>query len=264
MTAPSTIKSKSEEREPAEPVRVLVAGTSPLLTSVWSATLASAPGFHVVGSSTTLEETLPLVPHSDVLAFCPGTQLESGVEWVRMLTQTFPESRILAVGLPHQDHIILAFIEAGACAYVPQDETVDSVLQSLAGLVRGEAFVAPEVAPALIARLARLRQAHIDPDTVGTRLEPLTPREREILELVANQLTNRDISHRLSIEVGTVKNHVHSILEKMSLESRYQAAAYVEAAHRSELVESTESLAGSAGSGGAEAAPVRVWEIQGE
>jgi DNA-binding NarL/FixJ family response regulator len=252
------------ERKPAETVRVLVAGTSPLLTSVWSATLASAPGFHVVGTSTTLEETLPLVPHCDVLAFCPGTQLESGVEWVRMLTQTFPESRILAVGLPHQDHIILAFIEAGACAYVPQDETVDSVLRSLAGLVRGEAFVAPEVAPALIGRLARLRQAHIDPDTIGTRLEPLTAREREILELIASQLTNRDIATRLSIEIGTVKNHVHSILEKMSLESRHQAAAFVEAAHRSGLVDASEGLAGFAGSGGARSASVRVRETQGE
>ena len=220
------------EGKTAEAVRVLVAGAHPLLTSVWSTALASSRGFHLVGTATTLEETLPLVPHCDIVMFCPGAQVESGVEWVRILAQTFPDSRILVVGIPHHEHVILAFIEAGACAYVPQDQTVEGVLRALEALVRGEAFVAPEVAPALIGRLARLRQAYIEPDTIGTRLEALTAREREILELVAGELTNRDIAYRLSIEIGTVKNHVHSILEKMSLESRRQAAAYIHAAHR--------------------------------
>ena len=219
--------------QPGGAVRVLVAGSNPLLTSVWSTALATGPGFHLVGTSTTLEETLPLVPHADVVMFCPGTQVESGVEWVRILAQTFPDSRILVVGIPHHEHVILGFIEAGACAYVPQDETVEGVLRALQAIVRGEAFVAPDVAPALIARLIRLRQAHLDPDTIGTRLEALTAREREILELVAAELTNRDIAYQLSIEVGTVKNHVHSILDKMSLASRHQAAAYLQAAHRS-------------------------------
>ncbi len=232
---------KAAEAKPADPLRVLVAGANPLLTSVWSTALASDRDVRLVGTSATLEETLPLVPHCDVVMFCPGTQVESGVEWVRILTRTFPDSRILVVGIPHQEHVILAFIEAGACAYVPQDETLDGVTRGLEALVRGEAYVAPEVAPALIGRLARLRQAHIEPDAIGTRLEALTAREREILELVAGQLTNRDIALQLSIEVGTVKNHVHSILEKMSLDSRYQAAAYLQAAHRSGGVHPADS-----------------------
>ena len=74
------------------------------------------------------------------------------------------------------------------------------------------------------AHTARLRQAHIDPDTIGTRLEPLTTREREILELIAGQLTNRDIANRLSIEIGTVKNHVHSMLKKLGVDNRHEAA----------------------------------------
>jgi DNA-binding NarL/FixJ family response regulator len=224
--------TESRLSRPARPQRVLVASTNSLLTSVWSGTLASSPGFRLTGTATTLEEAMPLVPHCDVILFGPGAQVEAGVEWVRIVTQTFHDSRILVVGIPHQDHVILAYIEAGACAYVPQDETVERVLQSLEAVVRGEAYVAPEVAPALIGRLARLRQAHIEPDTIGTRLEALTPREREILELVAGQMTNRDIAAHLAIEVGTVKNHVHRILEKMALESRHQAAACLQAASK--------------------------------
>jgi DNA-binding NarL/FixJ family response regulator len=210
--------------------RVLLAGVNPLLTSMWTAAIATRPGLTLAGAATSIEETLALAPHCDVLLLSVVGQVESGVEWVRLITRTFPESRILVVGIPHQEHVILGYIEAGASAYVPEDETVEQVLESIPGVVRGEAYVAPDVAPALIGRLARLRQAYAEPETLGTRLEALTPRERQILELIARELSNRDIAETLLIEVGTVKNHVHSILEKLSVESRHQAASYQRAA----------------------------------
>jgi two-component system NarL family response regulator len=210
--------------------RVLLAGVNPLLTSMWTAAIATRPGLTLAGAATSIEETLALAPHCDVLLLSVVGQVESGVEWVRLITRTFPESRILVVGIPHQEHVILGYIEAGASAYVPEDETVEQVLESIPGVVRGEAYVAPDVAPALIGRLARLRQAYAEPETIGTRLEALTPRERQILELIARELSNRDIAETLLIEVGTVKNHVHSILEKLSVESRHQAASYQRAA----------------------------------
>jgi DNA-binding NarL/FixJ family response regulator len=210
--------------------RVLLAGVNPLLTSMWTAAIATRPGLTLAGAATSIEETLALVPHCDVLLLSVVGQVESGVEWVRLISRTFPESRILAVGIPHQEHVILGYIEAGASAYVPEDETVEQVLESIPGVMRGEAYVAPDVAPALIGRLARLRQAYAEPETIGTRLEALTPRERQILELIARELSNRDIAETLLIEVGTVKNHVHSILEKLSVQSRHQAASYQRAA----------------------------------
>ncbi len=206
-------------------LRVLVAGPSPLMTSVWSTAIASSTRFSLVGNATSVEETLALAPESDVVLLSALTQVEAGVEWVRLVTRVHPESRILVVGIPHEEHVILAYVEAGASAYIPQQETVERVLEWLPRVARGEAHISPEVAPALVARLARLRQAYVEPESLGTRLEALTPREREILDLVARNLSNRQIAERVLIEVGTVKNHVHNILDKLSLESRHQVAS---------------------------------------
>jgi DNA-binding NarL/FixJ family response regulator len=224
-------------------MRVLIAGSNAMQTSVWSAAIASRPELKGVGTTTTLEDTLPLVPHSDILLLSVAGHVEAAVEWVRTITRTFPDSRILVAGIPHQEHIILGYVEAGASAYVPEDETVQSVLESLPAAMRGEAHIASDVAPALIGRLARLRQSYAEPETLGTRLEALTPRERQILELIADNLSNRAIADALLIEVGTVKNHVHSILEKLSMESRHQAAAYFQSARQGEGP--AEPLAGS-------------------
>jgi two-component system response regulator DegU len=215
------------KRKEAGKLRVLVVGTSRLMTSAWSAAIGSSSTIETVGEVTSPEEALALVPHSDVVLFCALTQVEAGVEWVRVITRAFPESRILAVGIPNLEHVILGYVEAGACAYLSDEETIDCVLESLSGAVHGQAYVAPEVAPALIARLARLRQAYVEPESLGSRLGALTPREREILELIAQNLGNRQIADRLLIEIGTVKNHVHSILDKLSMESRHQVAAHL-------------------------------------
>jgi DNA-binding NarL/FixJ family response regulator len=211
-------------------VRVVIAGSNPLQTSVWSAAVITRPELELVGSATTLEDSLPLVPHSDIVLLSVAGHVETAVEWVRTITRNFPDSRILVAGIPHQEHIILGYIEAGASAYIPEDETVEKVLVSLPAALRGEALIAPDIAPALIGRLARLHQSYSEPETVGTRLEALTGRERQILELIARNMSNRDIADSLLIEVGTVKNHVHSILEKLSMESRHQAAAYFQGA----------------------------------
>jgi len=208
-------------------LRVLVVGSGPLTTSVWSTAIRSSKELNPVGTATSLEETIARVPECDVVLLCALTQVEAGVEWVRLITRAFPESRIMVVGIPHQEHVVLAYVEAGACAYVPEQETIESVLESLPGMVRGEAHVAPELAPALIARLTRLRQAYVEPESLGSRLEALTPREREILDLVARNLSNQEIADRLQIEIGTVKNHVHNLLDKLSMESRHQAAAHL-------------------------------------
>jgi two-component system NarL family response regulator len=204
-----------------------VLGPNPLQTSVWSTAISATPTMSLAGSFTNVDELLPTVPECDVVLLNAAQQVEQGVEWVRQITRTHPDSRIVVAGIPSHEHVILAYIEAGALAYVPQEETVERVLEALPAVLRGEAFVAPDVAPALIGRLTRLRQAYIEPETAGSRLGTLTPRERQVLELLAQCLSNREIADRLLIEIGTVKNHVHNVLDKLSMSNRRQAASYL-------------------------------------
>jgi len=93
--------------------------------------------------------------------------------------------------------------------------------------VDDKVFVSPKIAAAMMERLSDLAQMFSDVENSVTDDAGLTPRELEVLELIGEGLTNQQISERLVIEVGTVKNHVHSILEKLNVGSRGEAAAYL-------------------------------------
>lgn len=242
------MQAHTAERE-AEKIRILILGSNPLLTSVWSSAISSAPSLELIGSFTTLEEVLPVLPACDAVLLSPAQQVEQGVEWVREITRAHPESRIVVAGIPSLEHVILAYIEAGALAYVPHDETVERVLDALPAVLRGEAYVAPDVAPALIGRLTRLRQAYVEPETAGSRLEALTPRERQVLELIGQCLSNREIADRLLIEIGTVKNHVHNVLDKLEMTNRRQAASCLRACLGSEALPEAGNNGRRAGEG---------------
>jgi DNA-binding NarL/FixJ family response regulator len=102
---------------------------------------------------------------------------------------------------------------------------VDELLRNIRAAYRGEALVSPEIAGALMSRVTELAQIFAEVTSIPESVE-LTSREHEVLKLVAKDLSNQEIADRLVIEVGTVKNHVHSILQKLNASSREDAAAY--------------------------------------
>lgn len=206
--------------------RVLSVSSERLAASVWRATLGAEPGLRVVGTAYRLADALDAAAASDVILFSPAEGVEAGVGWVRALADRQGGAPIVAVGLPREDAAALAYVEAGASAFVFQDESVTAVLRAIHAVGRGEAMIPADMAPALIHRLHRLRQSYVDPLEAGQSLEALTPREHDVLGLLARGLTNHQIARRLEIETGTVKNHVHNILDKLETDDRRRAAAY--------------------------------------
>ena len=133
----------------------------------------------------------------------------------------------MVMGVADTEPVIMGYINAGAFGYVLRDDSIHELLANIRAASEDKAIVTPALAARLISRIAelsdKLSEVGIDP----TDYEELTPREREILTLIGDGLTNQEIADRLVIELGTVKNHVHSILEKLNVNSRKDAALYL-------------------------------------
>jgi two-component system nitrate/nitrite response regulator NarL len=142
---------------------------------------------------------------------------------MRALAATAPEVKVVALGVPEVEPHILACAEAGVAAYVPREGSLDDLVVTLKGVAVGEVLCSPHIVASLFRRLATLALER--PSEEATRR--LTVRETEILKLVDEGLTNKEIGRRLCIELPTVKNHIHNILEKLQLGSRSEAAAWM-------------------------------------
>jgi two-component system, NarL family, nitrate/nitrite response regulator NarL len=135
---------------------------------------------------------------------------------IRTIARTSPIVRLIAFGLPEDARPIIACAEAGAAGYISSEGSLDDLVSAIHRVVRGEATCSPRVTAQLLRRLAVLAE-----EGRPEELEPsLTSRELEVAALISDGMTNKEIARRLSIEVATVKNHVHHILEKLGVRRR--------------------------------------------
>jgi two-component system, NarL family, nitrate/nitrite response regulator NarL len=134
-------------------------------------------------------------------------------------------SSVLALTVPNNIDALLEFAELGISGFVTVDAPVDELVEALESVAHGEMLCSPSFAAALLRRVADLsrRQEALEPPV------NLTAREQEIVRLIDEGLSNKQIAHRLSIQLATVKNHVHHIIEKVGAQGRVEAAARVRA-----------------------------------
>ena len=142
----------------------------------------------------------------------------------RVLPQVARESgatKVLALGVEESDEGLVACLEAGASGWVPRDGSLDQLVARIQSVARGEMECSPRLAGRLAERVAKLA---VQVDSGGSDTH-LTARESEIVLLIEEGLSNKQIAGRLSIELCTVKNHVHRILEKLNVSRRGEVAA---------------------------------------
>jgi DNA-binding NarL/FixJ family response regulator len=141
--------------------------------------------------------------------------------FVHRIERVAPDAKVVAYGILDEERQALSCAEAGVAAFVPGEATAEQLVGTILGLARGEFSCSPRFAAALIQRVRALAQgaAPAGPDA------RLTRREGGILALIDEGLSNKEIAARLGIEVCTVKNHVHHILEKLHATRRSQAVA---------------------------------------
>ncbi len=130
--------------------------------------------------------------------------------------------RVVVLGIVEREHEVVAFAEAGVAAYVTLDDPLDTLLHTIHEAARGDATCSPRITGMLLSHVASLATER---ERSMRRTVHLTRREMEILRLVGEGMSNKEIASALSIELTTVKNHVHHVLEKLGAGSRARAVA---------------------------------------
>lgn len=188
------------------------------------AELLDAQGdLRVVGESGTAASTLPRIAATspDVVLLDVRLPDGDGIELCRAIRSRFPRVRCLVFTAFDDDEATYAAVLAGAAGYVLKDVRGPSLVEAVRRVARGGSLLSPSVVARLVTALDRPSAPERDADE-----PPLTRRERQLLRLISEGLTNRQIGERLGIREKTVKNYVSGLLAKLGMERRTQAAVY--------------------------------------
>ncbi len=198
--------------------RVLLVEDHALTRAGLRAALDTA-GLNVVGEAEDgprgLDEARRLEP--DVAVIDLGLPGMDGIELTRRLRTAVPKTRIVILTMHDLDTEVLAALAAGADAYCVKSNKTEGIVTAVRVVAEGGAYFDPAVAHIVMRKI-------VDPNAPMQGRSPLSPRETEILKLVADGVGNAEIADRLALGLGTVKGHVRDILEKLSASDRTQAA----------------------------------------
>lgn len=205
------------------PVRVFIADDNRLLREGLASMLAEIDDISVVGmassGSQAIDQIKQLLP--DVALVDIGMPDKDGLDVTVTLYNELDTVKVIILGMPDLTDEIMACIEAGAAGYVLKEASFDYLVESIRSVQRGESFCSPRMAASLFSRVAELVGEKIPESSVK-----LTQREVEIINKIADGLSNKEIAEQLYIEVQTVKNHIHNILDKLQLHNRLEAVQY--------------------------------------
>jgi two-component system nitrate/nitrite response regulator NarL len=179
------------------------------------------PRIDVVGAATDLQTTVGAIRDCRPDLVLVDVVAAGGVSSMRDVRRNAPQSQIIAIAVPETDADILEYAEAGISGYVTVNGTLEDLVDAVEGVSRGD-IICPE---RLAATLFRRVEAIASERAALGDSNRLTPRELEVVELVEEGLSNREIAERLCIALPTVKNHLHSIFEKLHVHRRAEAAA---------------------------------------
>jgi DNA-binding NarL/FixJ family response regulator len=208
-------------------IRIIIFHANSLYRESIAFVLARQQGISVVRAAAAVaqveEDLSTLSPDLFVLDF--GGLGRTGLNEARRLRSVSAQFKILLIEVPNDEAEILACIECGAAGYVLHDVSIDTLMSNVRAVSAGEALCSPRIAALAFSRVSALAGQAMRRGPGPANL--LTKRELEIVALIERGLSNKEIATHLHIEVPTVKNHIHNILDKLRVGGRRQAATYV-------------------------------------
>ena len=203
----------------SEPIRILLADDHTLFRDGLRALFGSLPNFEVSGEAATGAEAITLAEKLQPEVVLMDIQMPdlNGIEATRQIVQTSPHIGVIVITMFEDDDSVFAAMRAGARGYVLKGADQEEMLRAIRAVSRGEALFGPAIAAQLTSFFNATRAPAV------AAFPELTDREREVLQLLAQGLTNQEIADRLVIAVKTVRNHLSNIFSKMQVADRVEA-----------------------------------------
>jgi len=211
-------------RRDGEPIRVLVVDDQELFRRGLTMLLAIEPGIEVVGEAGDGVEGSHLAESAapDVILLDVRMPKKSGIEACLAIKQAVPSAKIIMLTVSDEEADLYEAVKSGASGYLLKDSSIEEVAQAIRVVADGQSLISPSMAIKLIDEFKQMSRPEREPGTVLR----LTERELDVLRLVAQGHSNKEIAARLFISENTVKNHVRNMLEKLQLHSRMEAVMY--------------------------------------
>ena len=203
--------------------RVLIADDHTIVRSGVRLLLQAEPDIEVVGEALNGDEAIALAEslRPNVILMDIGMPGTNGLEATRQIQARFPEIRILVLTMHRSDEYFFEMLKAGASGYILKSAETNDLIHALRTVARGEVFLYPTMAKQLLTDyLDRLK------DEEGAKHALLTPREKEILRLLADGFSNKEIAEHLVVSPSTVHSHRTNLMAKLNLSSRHELIQY--------------------------------------
>ncbi len=205
-------------------IRILIADDQSLFREALKTLLGAYPDLEVVGDASNGEEALRLSFNlsPDIVLMDLRMPVMDGVEATRKIVQLGKKIKVIVLTTFDDDETVFEGLRAGAVGYLLKDVSSDKLTEAIRTANKGEYFLLPSITAKVVSEFSKISKPTLRNQDIFLA-DPLSPREIEILRFVATGASNREIAESLVISEGTVKNHLSSILSKLSVRDRMQA-----------------------------------------
>jgi len=224
-------------------IRIMFIEDNRILRENIASMFKKRPDMHVVGNISSVEKILQRIDElkPDIILIDLILANQDSLQLVKLIRKQFQEIKIIVMGLVPMQSAVSEYIEAGVAGFVLKEADSARFVKTILKVNQGLKVLPPALTGSLFSQIVQNAFSESNSSTTGKSAR-ITKRELEVVELIAEGYTNKEIAQKLDLSTYTVKSHVHNILEKLALSTRVQIAKHVHLAELSKSISDTTSL----------------------